>query len=264
MSRRNKHRLRKQQVRRERLRQARHYRRFGPSPDRAVPADQPCEFLIDRLKSILFAGLQQRGIRDLEEARQFMRISLRRDDLEELIPDWLRQDARWQARELAHEAIHAETEDEAVELAAAALRLDRDCSDAMVAISETLEGDEKIQVLMAAVAAAKNQLDRAKAVDHNREFWLMIGIWPLRRALHWLASELAWQERMEEAIDVLVTAAQLTFEVPESQADGVSLAPDADEQKREDLIPASAVQPGMDMACAEGYLRREAARPRVP
>ena len=101
-------------------------------------------------------------------------------------------DRKDEAQQIAFDAMEAETEAEARKLAKRALRLDPDCVDALVLITDLDAPTRKafIEGLKKAVEAGERALG-AKFIQKNKgHFWLLIETRPWMRALDRLANEL--------------------------------------------------------------------------
>lgn len=114
----------------------------------------------------------------------------------------LEADARDEAQQIAFEAMEAETEVQARKLAKRALKLDPDCVDALVVMTEldAHSTREKLEGLQKAVAAGERALG-AKFIDENEgRFWLLIETRPYMRALQSLAEGYRSQGIKQDAI----------------------------------------------------------------
>lgn len=111
-------------------------------------------------------------------------------------------DAKHEAQQIAFDAMEAANEAEARKLAKRALRLDSDCVDALVLITE-LEARsprELIEGLQKAVVAGERSLGEKFIRENNGHFWLLLETRPYMRALAQLAEELRKQGISLDAI----------------------------------------------------------------
>jgi tetratricopeptide (TPR) repeat protein len=100
--------------------------------------------------------------------------------------------AKDEAQQLAFDAMEAESEAEARKLAKRAMRLDPDCVDALVLITDldARSTRETIEGLQKAVAAGERSLG-AKFIRENKgDFWMLIETRPYMRAMAQLAGVL--------------------------------------------------------------------------
>jgi len=98
-------------------------------------------------------------------------------------------DAKDEAQQIAFEAMDAPTAAEARRLAKRALKLDPDCVDALLVITDldARTERERLEGLQRAVAAGERSLG-AKFIDENEgHFWLLIETRPYMRALELMA-----------------------------------------------------------------------------
>jgi tetratricopeptide (TPR) repeat protein len=101
-------------------------------------------------------------------------------------------DKKDEAQQIAFDAMEAETETEARKLAKRALRLDPDCVDALVLMTDldAPTWKARIEGLKKAVEAGERALG-AKFIQENKgHFWLLLETRPWMRALDRLANEL--------------------------------------------------------------------------
>jgi tetratricopeptide (TPR) repeat protein len=98
-------------------------------------------------------------------------------------------DAKYQAQELAFDAMEAKTEAQALKLTKRALKLDPDCVDALVILAgiETDSPRQLIERLQQAVAAGERSLGTAFIRENKGHFWGLIETRPYMRALAQLA-----------------------------------------------------------------------------
>ena len=98
-------------------------------------------------------------------------------------------DAREEAKQIAFDAMEAETEAQARKLAKRALRLDPDCVDALVVMTnlQARNPHEMIAGLQGAVAAGERSLGDKFIRQNKGHFWLLLDTRPYMRALQALA-----------------------------------------------------------------------------
>ena len=98
-------------------------------------------------------------------------------------------DAKVRAQDLAFEAMEATSEAQARKLSKRALRLDPDCVDAIVTLTD-LDANatqDAIAGFKRAVEAGERSLGAAFIAEHKGQFWLLLETRPLMRALEVLA-----------------------------------------------------------------------------
>jgi tetratricopeptide (TPR) repeat protein len=100
--------------------------------------------------------------------------------------------AKDEAQQLAFDAMEAESEAEARKLAKRALRLDPDCVDALVLITDldARSTRETIEGLQKAVAAGERSLGAQFIRENTGHFWMLIETRPYMRAMAQLAGVL--------------------------------------------------------------------------
>lgn len=98
-------------------------------------------------------------------------------------------DARNQAQELAFDAMEAETEADARKLAKRALRLDPDCVDALVVMTDLDAHTTRAMIagLQNAVTAGERSLGARFIRENTGHFWMLIETRPYMRAMEQLA-----------------------------------------------------------------------------
>jgi tetratricopeptide (TPR) repeat protein len=123
--------------------------------------------------------------------------------LEQLLDNLGGDSLKDEAQDLAFDAMEAESEAEARELAKQALAKDPDCVDAMVILAsiESESPKKLIESMQKAVAAGERSLG-AKFIEENKgHFWLIVETRPYMRTLAHLASLLRGEELNLEAIE---------------------------------------------------------------
>jgi tetratricopeptide (TPR) repeat protein len=122
--------------------------------------------------------------------------------LEQLLDDPGGDSLKDEAQDLAFDAMEAESEAEARELAKRALAKDPDCIDALVILAsiESESPKKLIEAMRKAVATGERSLG-AKFIEENKgHFWLILETRPYMRTLAHLASLLRGEELNLEAI----------------------------------------------------------------
>lgn len=101
--------------------------------------------------------------------------------------------AKDQAQQIAFDAMEATSEAAARKLAKRALRLDPDCVDALVVLSDVdaHRQIDRIEGLRKAVAAGKRSLGATFFRKNKGDFWMLIQTRPYMRALETLGGEMA-------------------------------------------------------------------------
>ncbi len=112
------------------------------------------------------------------------------------------RDAKEQAQELAFDAMEAESEAEALQLAKRALKLDPDCVDAIniVVHGEASTPKQAIEGMEKAVAAGERSLGQEFFAHNKGYFWGLVETRPYMRARHELANLLRAENRTRRAI----------------------------------------------------------------
>ncbi len=113
-------------------------------------------------------------------------------------------DARYAAQELALDAMDARTEAEARKLAKRALRLDPDCVDALLVMTD-LDARNPRQILdglRKAVAAGERSLGKSFIEENTGHFWMLLDTRPYMRALQVLGDALRNEGICLDAIQV--------------------------------------------------------------
>jgi tetratricopeptide (TPR) repeat protein len=113
-------------------------------------------------------------------------------------------DAKNEAQQIAFDAMEAESEIEARKLAKRALRLDPDCVDALVVMTEldAHTQQERIEGLQKAVAAGERSLGEKFIRENKGNFWMLIDTRPYMRAMAQLAEVLRGQGISLDAIKI--------------------------------------------------------------
>lgn len=113
-------------------------------------------------------------------------------------------DARYAAQELALDAMEARTEAEARKLAKRALRLDPDCVDALLVMTDLDARNPRqlIEGLQKAVAAGERSLGRNFIEENTGHFWMLLDTRPYMRALQVLGDALRGEGINLDAIKV--------------------------------------------------------------
>jgi tetratricopeptide (TPR) repeat protein len=113
-------------------------------------------------------------------------------------------DAKDEAQQIAFDAMEAKSETEARKLAKRALRLDTDCVDALVVMTE-LDAHiqrERIEGLQKAVVAGERSLGEKFIHENKGHFWLLIETRPYMRAMAQLAEALSGEGISLDAIKI--------------------------------------------------------------
>jgi tetratricopeptide (TPR) repeat protein len=113
-------------------------------------------------------------------------------------------DAKDEARQIAFDAMEAESEIEARKLAKRALRLDPDCVDALVVMTDldAHSQRERIEGLQKAAAAGERSLGEKFIRENKGHFWLLIETRPYMRAMAQLAEALRGEGISLDAIKI--------------------------------------------------------------
>ena len=171
-------RLRKPKMRQARLRQEAHQRR---SQLKTLPDTDLLEFetnlpesigsarlYSERFLSEVHALLKERDFKSAQEAQAFLN-NLTGKKLEELRRTKLRHKPKWQAQELAYQALEAERASQAAALARRALKLDPDCVDALVTRAHLTarNPEEKLAMIGKAVEAGERSLGKEFFEDNK-------------------------------------------------------------------------------------------------
>jgi tetratricopeptide (TPR) repeat protein len=101
--------------------------------------------------------------------------------------------AKYQAQQIAFDAMEATSDTTARKLAKRALRLDPDCVDALMVLNDVDARTQidRIEGLQKAVAAGKRSLGATFFRENKGDFWILIQTRPYMRALETLGGEMA-------------------------------------------------------------------------
>lgn len=202
---RNNRKLHKQAKRRERPRREKHAQRSLPV--RAEEDDSPAPGSV--LPSSFASERALNEIHQLLEGREFGSKAEMNSFLETLLGDGLEKafekrprDPKWQAQELAWQAMEAASPDQAASQARQALALDPDCVDALVTLAHSTVPSlpELISRLREALAVTENALGKDFIEENRGQFWGITRTRPYMRARFDLAGELLRAGQDDEAI----------------------------------------------------------------
>jgi hypothetical protein len=146
------------------------------------------EAIEDALRELVFKMMgEQPSAEDLKA----LRLSFERPSATDALDDQ-DADAKFEAQELAFEAMDARSEATARKLAKQALKLDPDCVDAMLILADLGGRTQKarLEALRSAVAAGKRSLGEKFFKKNKGHFWMLIDTRPFMRAMETLAGEL--------------------------------------------------------------------------
>ena len=193
-------------ARRHRLRAEKHARRVGAS-DRSDPASAVppgYSFVAERALRDLHALIEGQEFETMDDLNARLLELIEQGCASETAQASKQNDPKWRAQELAYDAMEAEDPLEALRLAAQALRLDPDCTDALrlkVSLVPT-ELDTRIQRMREVVEKAERNLGEDFIEEHRGHFWGLLSTRPYMRAMQDLADLLTQADRLDEAIAV--------------------------------------------------------------
>lgn len=124
--------------------------------------------------------------------------------LQKMAGAWNQDDPKWQAQELAYDALETQDPIEALRLVTEALKLDPDCTEAqhaMVSIAP-MDLDSRIRLLREVVDKAERNMGEDFIRDTTGHFWVTMSTRPYMRAKRSLAEVLAQAGQLEEAIAI--------------------------------------------------------------
>lgn len=122
----------------------------------------------------------------------------------ELADARMASDPKWEAQNLAYDALEAGSAAEAIRLVNEALRLDPACVDSqrLTVMLSPLPADDRIE-LMRGIVESYEELTGRDFFDENKgRFWGVIETRPYMRAMQDLAEAYAGVERFDDAIEV--------------------------------------------------------------
>lgn len=145
--------------------------------------------------------LEGREFADIDEANAFLATLTGQGPQEALLDD-APASAKWEAQDLAFDALEAKTAAAARKLARRALKKDPDCVDALVVLAQidSKSSQEMIAALEKAVAAGERSLGKKFFAENKGDFWGLIETRPYMRARLQLAELLRAEDRCPEAI----------------------------------------------------------------
>lgn len=129
--------------------------------------------------------------------------------------------ARYEAQELAFEAMTADVED-AVELCREALEIYPDCVDAriMLGLFTTETEQERIQAIRAAVEAGRRDLGEEYMREFRGHFYLEVDSRPFMRAMEFLAAAL-YEQKTSESLSEAISIYEEMLELNPMDSQGV-------------------------------------------
>jgi tetratricopeptide (TPR) repeat protein len=161
----------------------------------------PSRLMSEQMMRDIHRLLQDRDFANIDEANAFL-ASLMGTGLEAALQDAGPASAKWEAQELAFDAMDAPSAAKAKKLAKRALEKDPDCVDALVVLAdiECRSQPEFITAMQNAVAAGERSLGAKFFKENTGDFWGLIETRPYMRARLQLAESLRGTAREEEAI----------------------------------------------------------------
>ena len=119
----------------------------------------------------------------------------------ELAAAWKQGDPKWQAQQLAYDALEAEDPVVALRLAREAQQLDPHCIDAQRLILALLPmgEDQRLRLMRQVIVNAEKNLGEDFFSENMGHFWGVIETRPFMRALHHLAELLVEQGKFSDA-----------------------------------------------------------------
>ena len=191
---------RKAKLRRERIRREKHVQNAG---EPAMPyLEHP--FASERALAQIHALMGEQVFDSIEEANARISEFTEGGRLAERAAAWKRDDPKWQAQELAYDALETGDPAEALRLVREALRLDPDCTDAqrlMVAMVPAGRED-RLQMMREVVAKAEANFGESYFAETMGRFWGAVETRPYMRAMQHLGELLAETGREAEAVEV--------------------------------------------------------------
>lgn len=164
-------------------------------------APVPSRLVSEKMLRDIHRVLEGRDFANLDEATTFL-ASLTGTRLEDALQDAEPDSAKYEAQELAFDAMEAPTATRARKLARQALKKDPDCVDALVVLAniECRSEQEFIAAVQNAVAAGERSLGAKFFRENKGDFWGLIETRPYMRARLQLAELLRAEGREKEAI----------------------------------------------------------------
>lgn len=196
---------RKAKLRRERIRKEKHSERTAPSPP-SVPSmpsmssmDHP--FASERALRDIHALIEGQEFGDIDEVNARLAELTSGGGLPQLAATRKRDDPKWQAQQLAYDALETEDPNEALRLAHEAQNLDPDCVDAqrlMVSILP-MDDESRLRLMHEIVDKAEKNLGEEFFTKNMGHFWGAVETRPYMRAKQHLAELLAADGQLSEA-----------------------------------------------------------------
>ncbi len=120
----------------------------------------------------------------------------------ELAAAWKQDDPKWQAQQLAYDALETDDFEEALRLTYEAQKLDPDCVDARRLMVSLLPVEEsnRLHLMREVISKAEENLGKAYFEEHKGHFWSVLETRPYMRALLHLAELQLRQGHTDEAI----------------------------------------------------------------
>ncbi len=161
----------------------------------------PARLASEKIMRNIDQVLEGHKFENIERANAFL-AALTGQVLQEALPEDEPASARWEAEELAFDAMEAEAAAAARKLARRALQKDPDCVDALAVLAEieSKSPQEMIAALEKAVAAGERSLGKKFFAENKGYFWGLIETRPYMRARLQLAELLRAEDRRQEAI----------------------------------------------------------------
>lgn len=195
----------RQKLRRDRIRREKHLQNAGPPPSpgsQLPPAGRL--FASERTLREIQALMEGQDFHSIDEINARLADLTKSGRIGEMAAAWKRDDPKWQAQELAYDALETDSLEEALRLSHEALELDPDCTDAlrlMVSVAApSLEN--KLLLMRDVVEKAEHNLGAEFFEENKGHFWGTVSTRPYMRAKQHLGELLLESGLVEEAIAV--------------------------------------------------------------
>jgi len=134
--------------------------------------------------------------------------------LPQLAAAWKQDDPKWQAQNLAYDALEADSIEEAMWLVNKALKLDPDCTDAQRLLVSVVASDphNKLHLMREVVEKAERNFGEDFFRSNMGSFWGMVSTRPYMRALLHLGELLVETNQSPKAVEVFERMLELNLD----------------------------------------------------
>jgi tetratricopeptide (TPR) repeat protein len=192
----------KAKLRRERIRKEKQAQRI-PAPS-AIPPPLEHPFASERSMRDIHALLEGQQFENVEDINERLAELTSGGRLPQAAAAWKQDDPKWQAQQLAYDALETDDPFEALRLVQKAQELDPDCTDAQrLAVSlMPMEEHSRLRLMREVVERAEKNLGEDFFTENVGHFWGVVETRPYMRAKLHLAELLCQQGSFDESIAV--------------------------------------------------------------